>query len=205
MCFRFFASCRYALLFSLLGVGILSPFVATLASECSPTKARRLLLRENYKIREMSSWMRASDLRNGAHHFSQHETAAARIYIRDGKLYDSNGKLFDTRDSILPFGRNTKEHFALFVMDEKGQLYALKNPKRTGSPGDEFHSSILDGAPVAGAGEIRVEDGIPFVINDNSGHYPFPPEFLEQIVAEMELNGLDLSRVEIQSFGGSKP
>jgi hypothetical protein len=115
-------------------------------------------------------------------YFNDAERAKIRLTVKDGKLYDAEGELFDTTNaSTIWSGPNR----AIYVMDEKGNIYASKQER-----GKIHHSSILAGEPVAGAGEIEVYKGELQYINRGSGHYEPTPEMLQQTVDELRANGL---------------
>lgn len=121
------------------------------------------------------------------------ERQSFRLFVRDGKLYDANGKLFDTTASATHFSDGS----AIFVMDEDGALYASKYHE----PGHFHHSSFLSGAPVAGAGELRVVDGELRLITDSSGHYRPAQDFSNQVIEQLRSQGLkiDLSQIALQA------
>ncbi|MEU4838809.1 hypothetical protein [Nocardia testacea] len=105
-----------------------------------------------------------------------------RLDIRDGVVRDAQGNLFDTRNANVrdALGRRLKR--AIFVMDEHGNIYASLFAKRK-----EFqHSSFLAGGPVAGAGEIVVENGVIKLITDQSGHYLPTQHLMRQVLTRLE-------------------
>jgi hypothetical protein len=110
---------------------------------------------------------------------------------RDGKLYDSEGKLFDTTDasSVHQGGQGR----AIYVMDENGKIYASKEQKVW----QFHHSSFLSGGPVAGAGELVVEDGRPTLLTPRSGHYRPTPEMTQQVFNQLKQSGVDVSGLRI--------
>ena len=66
----------------------------------------------------------------------------------------------------------TIEH-GLFVMDRDGNIFA-------GTV--DHHSSFLRGNDVAAAGTITVHEGTIQSLSNSSGHYPQPPNFLNQVI-----------------------
>ncbi|NBE80766.1 WXG100-like domain-containing protein [Micromonospora rubida] len=108
------------------------------------------------------------------------EREAHRVVVgRDGQLYRSDGTLFDTTaGSSVHAGGGGR---AIFVMDERGNLYASNYQ----AVGDFHHSSFLGGQPVAGAGEIEVVNGRLQLLTDRSGHYMPGRSFTDQVAANL--------------------
>src|SRR6185295_6608498 len=93
------------------------------------------------------------------------------ISVRGGRLFDSLG---------APL--NTGANLAHYVMDEYGTIYVRKF-----STEDLFHhSSFMAGAPVAGAGLLRAEEGELLEINGQSGHYEPDLAIYGQVLDELE-------------------
>ncbi|GGL32460.1 hypothetical protein GCM10011588_54090 [Nocardia jinanensis] len=99
-----------------------------------------------------------------------------RLFAHDGLLYTGEQRPLDTthtRTLWTPQGGR-----AVFVMDEYGWFYA--------SPyhllGEFHHSSLLAGAPVAGAGEISAAGGRVVLVSDHSTHYGPARRFTRQVV-----------------------
>jgi hypothetical protein len=82
----------------------------------------------------------------------------------------------------------------MFVMDRHGNLYASLEQH----VGRLHHSSFLSGKPVAGAGELVVEDGVPKVISRKSGHYQPEPMHLEQVRDMLDEQGIDVTGVTFE-------
>ncbi|NJO01404.1 MAG: hypothetical protein HC880_06690 [Bacteroidia bacterium] len=57
------------------------------------------------------------------------------------------------------------------------------------------HSSFLAGRPVASAGHIVIENGILRAINALTGHYKIDPSLNKQLLEELKLRGVDISKV----------
>jgi len=132
---------------------------------------------------------------NGVRYLTPDELADYRVFARDGKLYSAeDGGLFDTSGGrSLHTGGSGR---AIFVMDNQGNLYASE----AHALGDFHHSSFLAGQPVAGAGEIVVRDGKLIEITDRSGHYKPAPNFLQQVLDQLEAQGIDVSQVQRGSW-----
>jgi hypothetical protein len=131
---------------------------------------------------------------NGVRYLTPDEAEEFRVFIRDGVVYKaSNGSVFDTTSASSVWGGNGK---AIFVMDSQGNLYASPYHK----PGDFHHSSFLAGQPVAGAGEIAVDNGKVIFISDKSGHYTPTPNFRQQVLDQLAAQGVDVSTVNLGSW-----
>ncbi|MBC6463587.1 hypothetical protein, partial [Actinomadura sp. HBU206391] len=107
-----------------------------------------------------------------------------RIIVHNGELFRSNGQALNT-DMPSRWAENGEW---IFVMDRYGNLYANGKSK----PGRFQHSSFLAGDEVAAAGEFVVHDGKLVSINDASGHYEPPAEYLQQVVKMMRDAGADI-------------
>ena len=117
-------------------------------------------------------------------YLSPAEREAYRLEIRDGKLYDSEGTLFDTRHAS---SLHSDEPRAMFIMDEKGAIYASNYQEL----GKFHHSSFLAGGKVAAAGELVVEDGVMKLMSNRSGHYRTDGEYLDQALQVLKHSGIE--------------
>jgi len=113
---------------------------------------------------------------------------AYRLTIKDGKLFDAEGRLFDTSTGSTAHGTRNS---AIFVMDKQGNIYASLEHR----VGEFHHSSFLGGGSVAAAGELVVENGVLKNVNNQSGHYTPPAAMLEQFMAQLRKEGVDVSEV----------
>ena len=122
-------------------------------------------------------------------YLSAQEREQYRLFVKDGRLYHaSDGSVVDTRGAhTLRAGGKS----AIFVMDEYGNIYAAPEHVR----GAFHHSSFLAGQPVAGAGEIKVVDGVVMEITDRSGHYQPAPPYLDQVLNQLKYDGVDTSTI----------
>ncbi|MEP7020182.1 MAG: hypothetical protein ABI808_05990 [Pseudonocardiales bacterium] len=123
------------------------------------------------------------------HYFDDAERAEARLFVKDGKLFDATGRPFDTAAGVSV--HSPGQGRAIFVMDKDGNIFASNYQEI----GKMHHSSLLGGQPVAGAGELAVENGTLKVITNNSGHYRPPTEYTEQVLRWLEQQGVDISGV----------
>jgi hypothetical protein len=115
-------------------------------------------------------------------YLSDLERAKFKLEVRDGLLYDSEGKLFDTSDASSVHSGGGR---AIFTMDEAGNIYASKYQ----AVGEFHHSSLAGGEPVAGAGELEVQNGVLTTVTNKSGHYLPPAECSNQVMDSFKSQG----------------
>lgn len=115
-----------------------------------------------------------------------------RLHGYGGALQDSKGTLFDTTAAVTlwtPHGGR-----AIFVMDHDGYLYSA--PFHIVG---KFHpSSLLAGAPVAGAGEIQAVAGQVLLISDRGNHYRPARHYTMQVIDSLRRQGLDVSNCRVE-------
>jgi len=116
------------------------------------------------------------------------------ITVKDGKLCDPSGNLLDTRHVVGSHGGPPGR--AIYVMDKDGNIFLHTEPEF----GKMHHSNLSGGEEVAGAGQMRIEDGTLVVIDRNSGHYRCSPEYTEQVVQRLQDLGVDTSGVVVDHF-----
>jgi hypothetical protein len=122
--------------------------------------------------------------------------AEYRLSVQDGKLYDADGDPFDTSAATTHWSGQGR---AIFVMDENGNIYASNRQV----VGEFHHSSLLGGAPVAGAGELEVSNGELRLISNNSGHYLPSRAMTQRVLDVLASRGIDVSKVKIDWNPGS--
>lgn len=110
------------------------------------------------------------------------------LTARDGKLYNARGELFDT---TMAKSEHAGGGHAIFVMDANGNIYASTAHK----VGEFHHSSLLAGQPVAGAGELVVENGIVLTITRASGHYWPSEALMNQVLTQLKKHGIQPKNV----------
>jgi hypothetical protein len=114
-----------------------------------------------------------------------------RLFVRDGLIYRTDGELFDSRGSATFWGGRDSDR-AIFVMDENGNLYASKFQ----ASGEFHHSSLVAGGPVAGAGELHVEDGRLIGVTDHSGHYTPTRRMTWRVASTLAEQGVSMDGVD---------
>lgn len=122
------------------------------------------------------------------HYMDDAERAQYKLAVKDGKLLDATGKPSDTALGTSFSGQPGR---AIYVMDKDRNLYASMYQER----GVMQHSSFLAGAPVAGAGELVVEDGTLRTIALRSGHYTPTYGHQDYLLRTPEQQGVDISQV----------
>ncbi len=120
-----------------------------------------------------------------------------KFYLADGREpYDSaratDQALADKKYAILAILAEIRRDYgsypAIWVMDPTGRLYVSSTPQ----PGMFNHSSFLGGGSVICAGEIIIEDGKITFINNRSGHYQPKDETLDNAIAKLREQGVEL-------------
>ena len=124
-------------------------------------------------------------------YLTEAEREEHRLFVRDGLIYRTDGELFDSRGSATFWGGHDSDK-AIFVMDEYGNIYASKFQAR----GEFHHSSLLAGGPVAGAGELHVEDGRLIGVTDNSGHYLPTRQMTLRVATRLADQGVSMDGVD---------
>lgn len=81
----------------------------------------------------------------------------------------------------------------IYAMNAAGEFFVGESLN-----GVFHHSSFLAGGAVASAGDIKVVGGEITAISNNSGHYKPGAAFLWQAVRQLEILGVDLSRVTVE-------
>ncbi|NEW42576.1 hypothetical protein GV794_24845 [Nocardia cyriacigeorgica] len=125
-------------------------------------------------------------------YLDEHERQRYRLHIRDGFVYDDEGRPFDTtaaKTLWTPQGGR-----AIFTMDADGTLYSSPHHVL----GQFHHSSLLAGAPVAGAGEIAAMNGVVQLISDHSTHYRPPRHITEQVVDNLRSQGVTIDDQQVE-------
>ena len=120
-----------------------------------------------------------------------------KFYLADENTpYDSgvatDSALADKKYATYAALEQTRQRYgsypAIWVMDPTGRLYVSSTPQ----PGMFNHSSFLGGGSVICAGEIIIEDGVIKFINNRSGHYLPPDAALDNAIAKLQEQGVEL-------------
>lgn len=144
------------------------------------TQQARAQQTSKYPTVAMHRGKQGQDKSAGVVYLNDQQREMRRIVIKNGLLYDHTGQnLLTTRSKH----RNQNN----YVMDASGTFYLF----------DEFthpeirHSSIFAGGPVAGAGNIAIENGQVTYLDSDSGHYPSTQVF-ENVQRELAAQGIQV-------------
>lgn len=109
---------------------------------------------------------------------------------------DDHHEPFDTSNM---FSKHSGKGFAVYVMDPSGKMYANQH-----KVGLFHHSSFLAGSAVAGAGEIKAENGAVTWVTNKTGHYKAGERELWQVLDELKGRGVNLSGVDVSTVSEPK-
>jgi len=123
------------------------------------------------------------------------ERARHVLRVEDGKLVDETGRPLDPQ--LGGEGHERRSGFAIYVMLGDGTIYVSFDHDQ----GSFHHSSLVAGAPVAGAGDMTVIDGDLLELSNSSGHYRPPSESLERVAARLTELGVDMAAVKVTRVG----
>jgi hypothetical protein len=113
----------------------------------------------------------------------QSERQKYMLLAKDGKLWQER-KEYSTLTAYAPFGGASG--WAIFVVSAAGVFYGAEARE-----GKFHHSTIMAGAAVRAAGEIRVEGGKLIGITPYSGHYRPGSDHLLYALQQLESRGVD--------------
>jgi hypothetical protein len=112
------------------------------------------------------------------------------VHAGASMTYGDPPQVFDTGNMI---SKASGAGFAIFVMDEDGNIYAGQH-----RVGLFHHSSFTAGRPVAAAGELKVSGGKLVQLTAKSGHYQPTPENTWNVVKQMAALGVSFAGTEIK-------
>jgi|GEM_PF-3703840 len=153
------------------------------------------------------------------HYMSDAERKQTEIGVnKHGKILDAKGALLDTTKAS---GIGTCDEEAankhIFVMNKGGEFrqadpWANKKIQQDSSGLTNAaltqHTSFEAGADVAGAGEMRVENGELQQVSDQSGHYRPDGTMFRQTLDQLEGKGVNMDKTAVKFSGkkdGQKP
>ena len=126
-----------------------------------------------------------------------YDTTAAQQGLT--RLHFQRGLIFTDAACTTPFdtiGKVTAAAgigWAIYVVSAEGNIHAASH-----SVGKYHHSSLLAGANVAGAGELRVLAGKLVEISNKSGHYTPAASHLIQVLYLLKKRGVDLHSTKVK-------
>ncbi len=158
-------------------------------------RLRQWLVRQNASLTPDGRiiWSRSQARVMWDHDLAQQELT--KVQVRGGRLVFADGKPLDTRLMATHF---SGPGYAIYVMSGEGNLHVSSH-----SAGQRHHSSLLAGAAVAGAGELRASDGWLKELSNKSGHYWPEPFHLLQVIKQLMENGLPDMGYTVISRGSS--
>jgi hypothetical protein len=131
--------------------------------------------------------------------------AADVLLGKDGKPLDGSfGYVVDPSDgSLYVFDRSEA------YVTKNGEWVPLKGVQASAAVIKEalaagehiswvHHSTPVAGRAVAGAGVIKVQNGVIVEINDESGHYKPEGEYLWQTIEWLAAQGMDVSKIDVK-------
>lgn len=110
-----------------------------------------------------------------------------KVKILGGRLCLNNAeaKPLDTSNMVTNF---SGPGYAIYVMSVQGNIHVSPH-----SVGHRHHSSLLAGANVAGAGELKVSNGRLIELSNKSGHYSPSEVHLLQVLHQLEKSGIPMT------------
>ncbi len=124
------------------------------------------------------------DAKNGIQYIGDDKKRATFEFFvnKDGKIFDFNGNPVSTLPDVK----------AIYVMTEDGTIYICVDPAKF----NYCHASLVDGKPVAAAGEIVINDGKITNVTIESGHYQPDDISLDNIKKELESRGVNVGEIK---------
>ena len=91
------------------------------------------------------------------------------------------------------------EGYSGYVMSQGGDLYSGPHFATRGKTKESarFHSSYFGGEPILCAGEILIEDGVIYEINNSSGHYRPGGNNISMMLELLMVQGVRLAQLEV--------
>ncbi|WP_342358420.1 hypothetical protein [Terrarubrum flagellatum] len=114
------------------------------------------------------------------------------VRIQAGLLTTIERRPLDTAKMVTAF---SGPGFAIYVVSAEGNLHVSSH-----SAGLRHHSSLLAGAPVACAGEIKVDNGRIMMLTNKSGHYVPAPFYLAQVIRHFAQQGIAPDSYPVKAF-----
>lgn len=127
-------------------------------------------------------------------YYSLAERQQFKLEFRDGKVMQAGRTL----PHVSQNDSRTERDY-IYSMDTEGNIYV-----KEASPAlvcKFHHSSFVAGAPVAGAGQMKIKDGRVTFIDNFSGHYHPPDELLDQVLAVLRENKVEVEQIRYFSRG----
>jgi hypothetical protein len=146
-------------------------------------------------------------------YMSPEERQATAISSNNGKLVDSSGALLDTTNAsgIGTFQKEGANKHIFAMTGDKQICTADPWAEKKIEPTDQGanlafvnHSSFTGGKAVAGAGEMRVEQGELQQVSDQSGHYKPDGQMMGQTLDQLNAMGVNMDKASLKLVGKDK-
>jgi hypothetical protein len=119
-----------------------------------------------------------------------------RVYAEKGRLFRDEQATdpLDTGRMVTTF---SGPGYGIFVMSATGNLHVSSH-----NVGVRHHSSLLAGANVAGAGEMKVVNGVLKEMTNKTGHYHAKPIHLVQVLHRLAKFNVGMGSFKVSIFPG---
>lgn len=118
------------------------------------------------------------------------------LELVDGKLMQGGKLLPNLEQGADP---NTEVEY-LYSMDAQGTIYV--KPASPMLTCKFHHSSFVAGAPLAGAGQIKIRQGKATFMDNCSGHYRPSDDIMDQVLSVLRQSNVEVERVRY--YGGKR-
>lgn len=139
----------------------------------------------HYKTTPLRDEYVLKDQQKGVLYYSKSEISKKRIQVRDGKIYDTQGVLVDSSHGFIGT--------VIYAMDDTGEIYITADHEI----GKIHHSSLLAGKPAAGAGTMKIQNGVITELTASSGHYTPKNSIFMQVIERLDSQGANLTHTKI--------
>lgn len=150
----------------------------------------QFLTDQSYNGTDFYAWLRQRhpNARQQVHYLTSQERPNYKITF--------TGKTINFSQAAQEAGMNSYTGEVIYVLDHNDVFYfGVK------SLGTFHHSSMLAGAPVSGAGTMKVRNRQIEEVNDHSGHYKPGRKEMVKVARAMQRNGALLSQVNMKISG----
>jgi hypothetical protein len=120
--------------------------------------------------------------------------------VQEGKR-EKYRAIFENGRLMSPSVFSESEHCELlFVVDDWGRIYVgVKEDSKDLATNNFNHASIFNGKPVASAGKLVLEHGIPIELSDHSGHYRPSLMQVEIALKTLAKHGVDIEHLLVRT------
>jgi hypothetical protein len=162
-----------------------------------------MLALEERKIMKVDVEERLSDIDDKISYLNYEQRAKHRVVLKDGKFYEPSSGVefgkneqFELCDTGL-MESHEKSGYAAYVINAKGEISIFDHYEEA----DNYrHSSMNAGAPVLGAGEVKIDNGELKEITTHSGHYLPSLENVGRVLMYFREQGVNIDDVKVRGF-----